>query len=84
MTAKSSRRESVPRTAWAARAAGKWLAGMLSYELGYAFSAKLAPLMPEAREVPLLLFGVYDAPKAPQPDAPPRHTTVEPTVFFRA
>lgn len=54
-----------------ARAAGKWLAGLLSYELGYAFSAKLAPLMPEAREMPLMLFGVYDAPEAPLPDVPP-------------
>lgn len=54
-----------------ARAAGKWLAGMLSYELGYAFSAKLAPLMPEARDVPLMLFGVYDVPEAPLPDVSP-------------
>lgn len=54
-----------------ARVAGKWLAGLLSYELGYAFSAKLAPLMPEARDVPLMLFGVYDAPEAPLPEVPP-------------
>ncbi|SDF57986.1 aminodeoxychorismate synthase component I [Rhodobacter capsulatus] len=54
-----------------ARAAGKWLAGLLSYELGYAFSAKLAPLMPENRDVPLMLFGVYDAPEAPLPDPVP-------------
>lgn len=54
-----------------AREAGQWLAGMLSYELGYAFSAKLAPLMPEARALPLMLFGVYDAPQAPLPEAEP-------------
>lgn len=54
-----------------ARAAGFWLAGMLSYELGYAFSAKLVGLMPSAGEVPLLLFGVYDAPQAPLPEAAP-------------
>jgi len=54
----------------AARAAGKWLAGLLSYELGYAFSARLAPLMPETREMPLILFGVYDAPETPEPEAP--------------
>jgi len=54
-----------------ARAAGQWLAGMLSYELGYAFSAKLSQLMPEVRALPLMLFGVYDAPQAPLPEAEP-------------
>ncbi|WP_444464288.1 aminodeoxychorismate synthase component I [Rhodobacter capsulatus] len=54
-----------------ARASGKWLAGMLSYELGYAFSAKLVPILPENRAVPLMLFGVYDAPEAPLPEVPP-------------
>lgn len=53
-----------------ARARGQWLAGMMSYELGYAFSGKLAPLMPENRALPLMLFGVYDAPQAPLPAAP--------------
>lgn len=55
----------------AAKAEGKWLAGLLSYELGYAFSTKLAPLMPEGRDVPLMLFGVYDAPAEPLPEAAP-------------
>ena len=55
----------------AARAQGKWLAGMLSYELGYAFSARLAPLMPPRPDLPLMLFGVYDAPVAPLPEAAP-------------
>ncbi|PSL21954.1 aminodeoxychorismate synthase subunit I [Shimia abyssi] len=48
----------------AARATGKWLAGYASYELGYALEARLAGRMPKGRRVPLLCFGVYDAPKA--------------------
>ena len=47
----------------AARAAGAWVAGYLSYEAGYALEPKLAPLMPEGRAHPLLAFGVYDAPQ---------------------
>lgn len=54
-----------------ARERGFWLAGMMSYELGYAFSAKLAPLMPEGGALPLMLFGVYDAPGAPLAVVPP-------------
>ncbi|WP_146584951.1 aminodeoxychorismate synthase component I [Puniceibacterium confluentis] len=46
----------------AAQAQGLWLAGYGSYELGYVFSAKLRPLLPAAREMPLLLFGVFAAP----------------------
>jgi len=46
----------------AARADGHWLAGFASYELGYALEPRLAPLMPEPRRLPLLQFGVYDAP----------------------
>ncbi|MGR3571784.1 aminodeoxychorismate synthase component I [Brevirhabdus sp.] len=41
---------------------GFWLAGMASYELGYLYSSKLRALMPPARDTPLLLFGVFDAP----------------------
>ncbi|MBZ4021352.1 aminodeoxychorismate synthase, component I [Rhodobacter sp. TJ_12] len=55
----------------AAQAAGKWLAGMLSYELGYLFSPKLAPLVPETRDLPLMLFGVYDAPAPPKAPVSP-------------
>ena len=47
----------------AAQAQGKWLAGMANYELGYVFSSKLRDLMPEGRDVPLLEFGVFDAPE---------------------
>lgn len=46
----------------AAHQAGKWLAGYFSYEAGYLFEPKLAPLLPESRQVPLLCFGVFDAP----------------------
>ena len=48
----------------AARAEGAWLAGYASYELGYALEPKLAPLMPRDRKLPLLCFGVFDAPVA--------------------
>jgi para-aminobenzoate synthetase component 1 len=46
----------------AARAGGAWLAGYATYELGYALEPRLAPLMPARRRLPLLCFGVYDAP----------------------
>ncbi len=49
----------------AARADGFWVAGMMSYELGYALEPRLASLMPGARDQPLLHFGVYDAPLPP-------------------
>ena len=51
----------------AARADGAWVAGYASYELGYALEPRLAPLMPEGRRLPLLHFGVYDAPQAASP-----------------
>lgn len=45
-----------------ARADGHWCAGFASYELGYALEPKLQPLMPAEQSLPLMLFGVYDAP----------------------
>lgn len=53
----------------AAKADGKWLAGFASYELGYCLSERLLRLLPPDRDLPLLAFGVYDAPMpyAPQP-----------------
>ncbi|SCB59465.1 aminodeoxychorismate synthase, subunit I [Rhizobium aethiopicum] len=51
-----------------ARAEGKWLAGYMSYEAGYLFEEKLAAFAGEGREMPLLCFGVFDA---PQPDTHP-------------
>jgi hypothetical protein len=43
-----------------ARRAGKWLAGVLAYELGYALEPRLQPLTPP--DGPLLVFGVYGRP----------------------
>lgn len=45
-----------------AQQAGLWAAGFLSYEAGYALEDRLAPLMPAERRLPLLAFGLYDAP----------------------
>lgn len=45
-----------------AQADGRWIAGYCSYELGYLLMPKLAHLLPEDRDTPLLLFGVFDAP----------------------
>ena len=42
-----------------AQAAGNWLAGYASYELGYALEPRLAGLMPGGRQVPLLAFEVH-------------------------
>lgn len=50
----------------AAQAGGKWLAGYMSYELGYLTSNKLRDLMPQDRALPLIEFGVFDGPSAPQ------------------
>ncbi len=46
----------------AARSAGKWLAGYLSYEAGYLLEPKLTPLLPQNRRAPLVCFGVFEAP----------------------
>lgn len=51
----------------AGRRAGLWLAGYASYELGYALEPRLAGLMPPARRLPLLRFGLYEAPAAAEP-----------------
>ncbi|ABG33131.1 aminodeoxychorismate synthase component I [Roseobacter denitrificans] len=64
-----------------ARAQGHWLAGYASYELGYVFSHKLSDLMPDNRTVPLLCFGVFEAPSQAQfdhPQVPARLRDLEP------
>lgn len=43
-----------------ARAEGRWVAGYASYELGYVLMDGLGALLPEARDTPLMLFGVFD------------------------
>lgn len=45
----------------AARAQGKWVAGFIAYEAGYALEPKLAALMPDLPGS-LLAFGVYAGP----------------------
>lgn len=49
------------------RAQGHWLAGYATYEAGYALEPKLAGLMPSNRRLPLICFGVYDAPAPAEP-----------------
>jgi para-aminobenzoate synthetase component I len=57
-----------------ARAAGKWLAGYLSYEAGHIFEDKLSAFAVENRETPLLAFGVFgDAQSKEHPLARPPH-----------
>lgn len=58
-----------------ARASGKWIAGFASYELGYALEPKLHARMPDGRRVPLLQFGIYDAPCALEVQAGPAALT---------
>ncbi|PYB73095.1 aminodeoxychorismate synthase component I [Rhizobium wuzhouense] len=55
-----------------ARRAGKWLAGYLSYEAGFAFEEKLAPLIVEGRDTPLIAIGIFDGP------APADHPLAQP------
>jgi len=47
----------------AALAGGRHVAGWMSYELGYAIEARLSPKQRKGRNVPLLWFGVFDAPE---------------------
>ncbi|WP_136439925.1 aminodeoxychorismate synthase component I [Pacificoceanicola onchidii] len=54
----------------AAQTAGRWLAGVCSYELGFALDPALAATMPADRAMPLLSFGVYEAPRAMALPAP--------------
>ena len=42
---------------------GLHAAGFFSYELGYVLEPKLAGLLPSKRSVPLLWFGLYEAPR---------------------
>lgn len=59
--------EAAMERAEAERAAGRWLAGYLSYEAGYLLEPKLKPLLPDGRRAPLVCLGVFDGPQ----DAPP-------------
>lgn len=44
-----------------ARQVGKWVAGWIAYEAGYAFEERLHPLAPDSPG-PLLALGIHDAP----------------------
>eukprot|EP01042_Synura_sphagnicola_P030293 gene30293-39032_t len=44
-------------------ARGLHAAGFLSYELGYVFEPRLAGLLPAQRRLPLLWFGLFEAPR---------------------
>jgi para-aminobenzoate synthetase component 1 len=46
------------------RRSGLELAGYLAYELGYLFEPRLAPLLPDNRQVPLIRFGAFEAARA--------------------
>jgi para-aminobenzoate synthetase component I len=46
----------------AARRAGHWLAGYLSYEAGHVFEEKLKSLIVPDRETPLVCMGIFDRP----------------------
>lgn len=65
-----------------ARASGKWLAGYFSYEAGYLFEPKLRSLLPAGRSVPLLAFGVFDAPE--DRDAPRARSAASNGPIFEA
>ena len=71
---RADRADEVPQALAAldeARADGAWLAGYASYELGYVLEPRLARRLPEDRRLPLLCFGVYNAPDRaalPKPD----------------
>jgi para-aminobenzoate synthetase component 1 len=58
-----------------ARAAGKWLAGYVSYEAGYLLEPKLRPLLPQNRRAPLVCLGVFDGPSQRTPSLRPSPAT---------
>jgi para-aminobenzoate synthetase component 1 len=55
-----------------AQAAGRWIAGFMSYEAGHLFEDKLAPLAVENRPTPLMSFGIFESPAEDHPLAWPR------------
>lgn len=71
-------------TAEAARRAGKWVAGSLSYEAGFLFEPKLAAMVPGGRRVPYLNLGIFDAPSEAVPPGRPAQPTNGPIFEARA
>lgn len=49
---------------------GFWIAGYACYELGYLLEPRLTPLLPSSNPLPLLRFGVFDAPQPAKPHIP--------------
>ena len=62
-----------------AKAAGHWVAGYLSYELGYALTPRLRRLLPES-DLPLILMGVFREPRTPPPLPDPGAACIGPAV----
>ncbi|OLP53568.1 aminodeoxychorismate synthase, component I [Rhizobium rhizosphaerae] len=56
----------------AAHERGLWIAGLMGYEAGHLFEAKLAPLAKGGRETPLFSFGLFETPLTDHPLAMPR------------
>ncbi|MFP3944232.1 MAG: aminodeoxychorismate synthase component I [Alphaproteobacteria bacterium] len=48
---------------------GLHAAGFMAYELGYALEPRLSPLMPDTLPVPLLWFGLFEAPEVLEGEA---------------
>ena len=67
--------EAVLARAEAARGAGKWLAGYMSYEAGYLLEPKLRPMLPAGRRTPLVCLGVFDN----EPETEPASDTTLPS-----
>ncbi|SIQ15641.1 aminodeoxychorismate synthase, subunit I [Rhizobium sp. RU35A] len=63
----------------AARRAGFWLAGYISYEAGHIFEEKLRHLIVANRETPLICMGLFEHPATPDHPlaAPPDGTMAE-------
>ncbi|MFC3074412.1 aminodeoxychorismate synthase component I [Shinella pollutisoli] len=55
-----------------AHAAGRWIAGFMSYEAGHLFEEKLAPYAIDNRPTPLMSFGIFDGPAENHPLAAAR------------
>ncbi|MZR13730.1 aminodeoxychorismate synthase component I [Maritimibacter sp. DP07] len=66
-----------------AQRAGRWCAGYLSYEAGYALEPKLLNQLPAGRRLPLLLMGVFDAPRE-RPVTPAQISDAALTAFETA
>ncbi|MEN8710505.1 MAG: aminodeoxychorismate synthase component I [Paracoccaceae bacterium] len=64
-----------------ALAQGNWVAGCLSYELGYAFEARLHERLPDQRDVPLIYMGVYDGPQEVALASPRGGVSLDPVQF---